>query len=66
MRRHAGPIIPLVKFASFFVGPYYFHDAKNADRTAESNHKNGIYSTARSVTEFGKFCIKKSKGALYT
>ncbi len=29
-----------------YIGPYDFHDAENADRIAESSHKNGIYCIA--------------------
>ncbi len=37
-----------------------FHDAEKANGTAESSHKNGIYSIIRNVTEFFKFCTNKS------
>ncbi len=39
------------------IGPYYFPNAENTDRIAESSHKNRIYSLMRNVTEFVKVWI---------
>ncbi len=38
------------------VGLYDFRDAENADRIAESSHKNFIYSLTRNVMEVVKVC----------
>ncbi len=39
---------------SWFVQPYDFRDAENADGISESSHKNRIYSVTRNVMEFAK------------
>ncbi len=33
------------------IGPYDFRDAENPNGTAQSSHKNRIYSLTRNVTE---------------
>ncbi len=38
----------------YFLGPYDFRDAENADGIAESSHKNGIYHLTHNVKEFVK------------
>lgn len=49
-----------------YLGPYNFLDVENADRIAESSHKNDIYCIMWNVMKFANIWNNKSKVGQYT